>query len=295
MNNTEAPQAHCLPSGFATRFGPWALIAGGSEGTGASFATLLASQGINLVLTARREAPLAELKSQLENDYRVKVITLAIDMTRSDAEQQIIAGCQGNDIGLFIYNLGSNVHYGRFTEWPRERLDYMVQMNCQMPMVLAHHFAQGMKQRGAGGIVFLGSMASMAGAAYMSIYPATKAYLQILAEGLWHDLKPYGIDVMCSILGATRTPSHEHMQFEAMSDDKNHSATTTTTTMECDDVALETLQQIGKQPIWVVGEHNRALLPEGFLESRAFLVEMMSLNTAQIAGLEHTPLSEDQI
>jgi len=42
------------------RYGPWALIAGGSEGVGVSFARKLAADGVNLVLVARKPEPLAE-------------------------------------------------------------------------------------------------------------------------------------------------------------------------------------------------------------------------------------------
>ena len=46
---------------FATKYGPWALIAGASEGTGCEFARQIAAQGIHCVLVARREGPLADL------------------------------------------------------------------------------------------------------------------------------------------------------------------------------------------------------------------------------------------
>ncbi|MFK7733207.1 MAG: SDR family NAD(P)-dependent oxidoreductase [Pseudomonadales bacterium] len=282
-----------LPENFKERYGPWALIAGGSEGTGESFARQLAAIGINLILVARREAPLLKLRQSLLKNNSVQVEILAQDMTANDALNNVLACCNGKDIGLFIYNLGSNVHYDRFTEWPTETLDFMLKMNCEMPLHLSHHFAKDMKTRGKGGIIFLGSLAGLAGAAYMSIYPASKAYLQILAEGLWHDLMPLGIDVMCSILGATNTPSHAHMKFDEMTRDDQEDAQPNA--MECDDVASETLAMLGQGPVWVVGEHNRAILPEDFLASRPFAVEMMSMNTAQIAGIEHTPVPPERL
>lgn len=282
-----------LPENFKERYGPWALIAGGSEGTGESFARQLASIGINLILVARREAPLQKLQRSLLENHPIEVVIVAQDMTAHNALENVLASCSGKNIGLFIYNLGSNVHYDRFTEWPAEALNFMLKMNCEMPSHLAHHFAKEMKMRGKGGIIFLGSLAGLAGAAYMSIYPASKAYLQILAEGLWHDLMPLGIDVMCSILGATNTPSHAHMKFDEMSRDEQ--ATLKPMAMECDDVASETLARLGKGPVWVVGEHNRAILPQDFLASRPYAVEMMSMNTAQIAGIEHTPVPPERL
>jgi len=281
-----------LAADFCARYGPWAVIAGGSEGTGESFARLLAAQGIHLILLARRDAPLQRLKESIETEHGVMVEAVAVDLTADHAVDTIIEVGSGKEVGLFIYNLGSNIRYGRFTDWPRESLEFMIRMNCEMPVQLSHHFSQGMKQRKRGGIVFLGSLAGLAGAAYMSIYPATKAYLQILAEGLWHDLKPLGIDVMCSILGATNTPSHQNMKFEELNADGEPSHSMA---MECDDVARETLAHLGTAPIWVVGAHNRALLPEGFIAQRPLAVEMMSMNTAKISGIEHTPVSAEPL
>ncbi|MDI9918575.1 SDR family NAD(P)-dependent oxidoreductase, partial [Rhodococcus sp. IEGM 1379] len=42
------------------QYGPWAVIAGGSEGVGAAFADELSKAGLNLVLVARKPGPLEE-------------------------------------------------------------------------------------------------------------------------------------------------------------------------------------------------------------------------------------------
>jgi short-subunit dehydrogenase len=53
---------------FAEQYGPWVVIAGGSEGVGASFARKLAAQGLNLVLLARKPEPLEEVARQIRTD-----------------------------------------------------------------------------------------------------------------------------------------------------------------------------------------------------------------------------------
>jgi len=57
---------------FAHRYGPWALIAGGSEGVGAAFAHKLAAKGLNLVLLARKPGPLAEVAQQVRGIAQVQ-------------------------------------------------------------------------------------------------------------------------------------------------------------------------------------------------------------------------------
>jgi short-subunit dehydrogenase len=60
--------------GFAERYGPWAVVAGASEGTGREFARQIAAHGVNLVLIARREGPLAELAEQIRAESGVECV-----------------------------------------------------------------------------------------------------------------------------------------------------------------------------------------------------------------------------
>jgi short-subunit dehydrogenase len=274
-----------MAEAFASRYGPWAVIAGGSEGVGESFARQLAAQGINLVLLARREGPLNTLADSLRETTGVQVRTAPVDLTTAALMEQVRAVADDIDVGLLIYNAGSTIGYNRFPDWSTEALDFMLNLNCYAPVHLAHHFSRSMCERGSGGIIFLSSLAALAGSAWMSIYPATKAFDQILAEGLWHDLKPQGVDVMCLTLGATKTPSHGDMDFDAWMPGL---------AMECDDVAREGLEQLGKVPLWVAGQRNRDGLPAGYLEGRAEAVEAMSQASAMIKGLEHVSALEKE-
>lgn len=65
----------------AGMYGPWAVIAGGSEGIGACIAAELAQAGINLVLIARKTGPLEEVASDLRGRTGVEVRTLGLDLT----------------------------------------------------------------------------------------------------------------------------------------------------------------------------------------------------------------------
>ena len=69
-------------------YGPWAVIAGGSEGVGASFAEELSRVGINLVLIARKPGPLEETAAKARANG-VEVRTLALDLLTPDAFDQI--------------------------------------------------------------------------------------------------------------------------------------------------------------------------------------------------------------
>ena len=272
-----------LPAGFAGKYGPWAVIAGGSEGVGESFARMLAAVGINLVLLARREQPLRQLADSLQGEHGIEVRCLAVDLTVTDLLVQVQGVTAGLEVGLFIYNAGSAVKYARYTDWGVDDLDFMINLNCRAPAHLCNYFAKGMAERGRGGLMLLSSMAAMAGSAWLSIYPASKAFDQMLAEGLWHDLKPAGVDAMCLVLGATATPSHAHVNFDAFMPGG---------AMSCDQAAAEGLLHLGEGPLWVAGEDNRARLPADYLSSRPAAIDMMSWGAAVINGLQHVPATE---
>lgn len=267
---------------FAVKYGPWAVIAGGSEGIGESFARQLAAANSNLLLLARREGPLQTLADSIVKEHRVEVRIASVDLTSSDLMAQVKGVSADIDVGMLIYNAGSTIGYNRFVDWDIDDLDFMINLNCHAPVHLAHHFGKRMRDRGKGGMMFLTSAAGFAGASHMTIYPATKAFDQMLAEGLWHDMKPFGVDVLCLVVGATKTPSHAKVDFSKLDPGRKDGGA-----MECDDVAYEGLSHMGKGPVWIAGESNRVRFPSTFVADRATAIEAMSKATAVINGLEH--------
>ena len=65
---------------FREKYGPWALIAGASEGIGAAFSEALAERGLNLILVARRENLLSELALGLCSRHEIEVEEHALDL-----------------------------------------------------------------------------------------------------------------------------------------------------------------------------------------------------------------------
>ena len=193
------------------QYGPWALIAGGSEGVGESFALKLAAQGINLVLVARKAGPLEALADRVRKAGSVQVRTLAQDLTAPDMLDRVKAATSDIDVGLLIYNAGSVSGFSPFLDAPMDDQMRMVRLGVVAPTALTYHFAGGMRARRRGGIILIGSMAGYAGAPDEIVYSAGKAYSRMLAEGLWYELKPYNVHVLGLILGLTRTPAMDRL------------------------------------------------------------------------------------
>src|SRR3546814_7406897 len=77
------------------KYGPWAIVAGASEGTGACFAHEIAAAGINLLLIARRAGPLEAIAEDIRRDHGVEVRTLSLDLNQPDAAQRLAAAADG--------------------------------------------------------------------------------------------------------------------------------------------------------------------------------------------------------
>lgn len=193
------------------RYGPWAVIAGGSEGIGPPIAEDLARAGINLVLIARKPGPLENTAQDLRSRYGVEVRTLDLDLTGDAMLEKVRAVTDDVEVGLLIYNAGASHRTGPFVGWPLEDVLKVIRLNVVGQTVLAHHFGRKMADRGRGGIVLMGSLAGVAGSPSVVTYSGAKAYSQIFSEGLWWELKQHGVDVLHVVVGSTRTPAMERL------------------------------------------------------------------------------------
>ncbi len=191
-----------------SNYGPWAVIAGGSEGVGAEFARQLAEAGSNLVLIARKPGPLEETASACR-ELGAEVRTVAVDLTQTSAIDEIAAATADVEVGLLIYNAGANSYGHKFTEGELSGFQGVIDLNVTAMLALTHHFVGPMKQRRRGGILLVGSLAGYVGTATEAIYGGAKAFGRIFAEGLWAELREYDVHVLELVLGVTRTPAME--------------------------------------------------------------------------------------
>lgn len=235
---------------FAARYGPWAIVAGASEGLGAAYAEELAARGLNLFLIARREELLESLAARLFTKYGVRTKTLALDLSSADAAEQVAQSTKDLQIGLLIYNAAFSA-VGPFFERPVEEHVKEIQTNTITPLKLIHLFASQMLRGGCGGILLMSSLSAFQGSAYISTYAATKAFNIVLAEGLWEEWRQQGVDVLVCVSGAVRTPNYlasEPEQTGGLGD----------MTMDPDQVVHEALNALGKGPYVIPGRMNKA-------------------------------------
>ncbi|MCG3752962.1 SDR family oxidoreductase [Amycolatopsis sp. Poz14] len=226
------------------KYGPWAVVAGGSEGVGAAFAHQLAEAGINLVLIARKPEPLAETAAAVEA-RGVEVRTVQADLLDPKSLSAIREVTDGLEVGLLIFNAGANSYGHEFVTGDLSKVRGVIDLNITAQLALTHHFGALMAARGRGGILLVGSLAGYLGQAEISVYSAVKAFGRVFAEGLWLEMRDRGVDVLELVLGVTRTPAMERAGLAFDLPGLN--------VAEPEDVAREGLAHLADGPVWVAG------------------------------------------
>jgi short-subunit dehydrogenase len=226
---------------FGEKYGPWALILGGSEGVGAAFARKLAQRGLNLMLVARKPEPLAEVAAQARA-LGVEVRTLSADVARPpETLTEIRRVTDDLAVGLMVYVAGANLGRGNFVNLPLDLVRKVVEMNVIGQMEFTHHYGALMQARGRGGIVLVGSLAGYVGSPQIAAYSAAKAFSRIFSEAVWYELKQAGVDLLHLNLNFTATPAMARLGYDL------------TTAADPEDVAEEGIAHIADGPVWVVG------------------------------------------
>lgn len=191
---------------FAERYGPWAVVAGASEGVGRELARKVAAKGVSCILVARREQPLRELAERIRAESGVECIPASIDLAKPEAFDRMLAAVGSREVGLYVGNAGADPNGSHFLDREIESWIGLVHLNVITTMRACHHFGGLMRERRRGGLLLVGSGAAYGGAPFMATYSGAKAFGLCFAEGLWAELRPLGIDVLSLVLGITDTP-----------------------------------------------------------------------------------------
>lgn len=261
-----------MGTGFASRYGPWAVVAGGSAGIGLAFAEEVAARGVDVVVVAR-DADVRSVADDLATRHGVEAVGVDLDLGRHDAVDELRAHVGGREVGLVVWN-AAVAPRGRFDTVDAGLLDAAIAVNVQGPVRLLRDLTPGMVARGRGGVVLLASLAAGQGSAVLATYAATKAFTRVLAEGLWADLRPHGVDVVAVAPGATETPAYRASG--ARGGPRPGDPT---------DVARAGLDALGAGPVVVPGRGNRvtAQVLQRLLPRRA-AVGLMSSTARRMYG-----------
>ncbi|HUE11342.1 MAG TPA: SDR family NAD(P)-dependent oxidoreductase [Steroidobacteraceae bacterium] len=188
------------------KYGPWAVIAGASEGTGAEYARQLAAQGLHCLLVARRTEPLRQIAQELIDKYHVQTRVLSVDLSSPDAAQRMKTATADVEVGLYVSNAGADSTGLHFLDVPPEQSHRLINMNVRTVIDAVYAFAPPMKARGRGGILLMSSGAALGGQPRVAMYSGTKAFELNFGESLWVELRKFGVDVLSVAAPAMDTP-----------------------------------------------------------------------------------------
>lgn len=189
-----------------------ALVTGASAGIGTAFAELLAAEGYDLLLVARREDRLRELADKLAKKHNGRYEVFPADLRDPAAPTEIVKHAEdlGVDIDVLINNAGLSGK-GKFSETPWEEIDGELQVMVTAVTHLTHLIVPGMRERGWGRVVNLSSLAAFQPPGASLLYTGIKTYVLNMSMALDMELKPYGVNVTALCPGFTHSEFHDVM------------------------------------------------------------------------------------
>lgn len=186
--------------------GKLAVITGASSGLGMGFTETLAKRGCDLVLAARTESKLLELKKRLSQDTGAAAEIIALDLARPDAPLRLYQAVKetGRSVDFLINNAGLG-HVGPFMGTPAEKDETMIALNISALHHLMKLFLKDMIARDYGRILNVASTAGFQPMPFFATYAATKSYVLNLSEAVNRELTRSNVRVSALCPGPTRT------------------------------------------------------------------------------------------
>ncbi len=186
------------------------LITGASSGIGEALAERFARDGARLILVARREDRMAQLKERLHRQFGTESLVHAADLSDPAAPAALFDALQaGGDLVDVLVNNAGFGGQGAVATQSMERQMSMIQVNVAALTHLTRLFLPGMIERGRGGVLNVASTAAFQPGPYMAVYYATKAYVLSFSEALAEEVRGSGVHVTCLAPGPTRSEFQE--------------------------------------------------------------------------------------
>lgn len=231
------------------KYGGWALVAGAALGLGESYCLSLAKQGINIIMIDKQEIPLKKLSQELISTYSIETIIFTADLFHASYISQIMKIVNDTDCRLLIYNAAFS-RIKKFTDLSSDELEHFLKVNIDSQLKLVHAFSKLLiNKKQSGGMILMSSLAGLLGMQLIAPYAASKAFAWNLAEALHHELKPFKIDVMACIAGATATEAYlkTNPHYRLLKPQIQYPSV----------VANAALNKLGKKALYISGFSNR--------------------------------------
>ena len=188
IQNAKESCTYILPSSLLCFFFSvliFLVVTGCSKGIGLCYAQELANKGMNLVLIARKAELLNKIAKELRNQYDIQVEVIIADFGKganiySSIEEKLV----GKDIGILVNNVGvatDGIKY--FHEASEDSMWNMINVNIGSMTLMCKMILPKMEERKRGAVINVASVASFVPNPLMTMYAATKAYVNFFSRG----------------------------------------------------------------------------------------------------------------
>lgn len=265
------------------------LVTGASAGIGYALAEELAERGSEVIITARRQDRLEELARKIEHAGGTVHIFLE-DLSQPGSGRKLYDRVKsaGLQVDLLINNAGYG-RWGDLTSHDREDYAKMLQLNVTTLTDLCHLYLPDMVAQGGGGIINVGSMASLSPIPYASVYSSSKAYVLMFSEAIRYEYQDRGVKVMALLPGGTQSEfarvATETSEKLTKRNQKREGSAAGGALQTSQEVAVECLDAFEKNKQYVLcGSRNRFLYNLTKFMSRQRVLEMTGGMFRKIAG-----------
>ncbi len=176
----------------------WAVVTGASSGLGREFGRALAERKINLVLVARREAPMQELATELQQRHGIEVVVEQLDLGVPNSARSLQERLEGRGLmpDILINNAAFGLSGAFLTQEPA-RLREMLELDILSVVELTQVFGKRMADRGKGHILLVASLAAYSPTPLLAAYGAAKQFVLALGVALHVEMAPkVGVTVL---------------------------------------------------------------------------------------------------
>lgn len=183
-----------------------ALVTGATSGIGNRFAHVLAQDCMNLVITARNEKRLQEVKSELEAKYSIKVNIIPCDLSKPEAPSEIFETLKqkGIVLSVLVNNAGFNV-YGKFEETDLDEEMKMIRLQIMAVTQMTKLFLRQRCRQRENMILNVSSIAGLVPGPLVSVHFATRAYILSFSQALSNELRGSDVHVTCLCPGPVKS------------------------------------------------------------------------------------------
>ncbi|NWZ34903.1 HSDL1 protein, partial [Brachypodius atriceps] len=182
---------------LVNKYGKWAVVTGSTDGIGKAYAEELAKHGVNIILVSRNKEKLQAVSRSISETYKVETDFIVADFSKGRELYPVIKeALKDREIGILVNNVGIFYpHAEYFANLSEDTLWDLIHINIVSATMMTHIVLPGMVKKRKGAVVNLSSAICRQPTPMMTVYAASKSYLDYFSRALHYEYASKGIFV----------------------------------------------------------------------------------------------------